>query len=141
MTVEVKDLMALTLKELNAELNRLRKKQRSLVKVGKPDYKLTQEIDKLSRKTRYYSQTKAEPVRFENGLVVNAKQVKAYLKKLPKHAVVEVDLTDDMLTINWNVVGAGKGRLILKNLAHHYPGFVLPSIEEVFESEKETLAQ
>lgn len=141
MTVETRELMALTLKELNLELNVLRKKQRSLIKAGKPDHKLTGEIERLSRKTRYYSQTKAEPVRFENGLVVNAKQVKAYLKKLPKHAVVEVDLSDDLLTINWNIVGASKGRLMLKNLAHYYPGFVLPSIEEVFESEKETLAQ
>lgn len=121
------DLCAEGLKQL--------KKQRKSAEKAKA-YGEMREVDKKiahqeKRKT-FFSVTKYEPVRFENGLVINAKLVDQYLKKLPKMAMVTIFLQQDLLKIEWEVRNGSSGVLALKDLADHYQGFELQSGEERF---------
>lgn len=111
------------------------KKQRKSAEKAKA-YGEMREVDKKiahqEKRKLFFTASKYEPVRFENGLVINAKLVDQYLKKLPKQAMVTIFLQQDLLKIEWEVRNGSSGVLALKDLADHYQGFELQSGEERF---------
>ncbi|MDE0582212.1 hypothetical protein ON064_04020 [Planococcus sp. A6] len=94
--------------------------------------RLAKLISHQEKRKTFFSASKYEPVRFENGLVINAKLVDQYLKKLPKMAMVTIFLQEGLLKIEWEVPRSSSGVLALKDLADHYQGFELQSGEERF---------
>jgi hypothetical protein len=131
--MNLKEQMGTALQSINEDLRDLKKRQKAAKKAGKPDFKLNDQIENRENQKKFYMATKTEPVRFENGLVVNAKLVKEYLKKVPKKAVVSAELNVDMLTIRFNVFAGSMGRLNLKDLSSRYKGFDLPKGEALFD--------
>ncbi len=71
-----------------------------------------------------------EFVRFPNGVVVSAKIIKEYVKKL-KSTPVEFTLSDTALEISFHTREA-KGRLVLTDMSKDFIGLDLP-VKEVGE--------
>lgn len=115
-------------------IKRLKKQRKDAVKAKDSTemQRLGNLITRQEKRKTFFSATKYEPVRFENGLVINAKLVAQYLKKLPKMAMVTIFLQQDLLKIEWEVRNGSVGALTLKDLSEHYQGFELQSGEERF---------
>jgi len=92
--------------------------------------KLEGAINRLGIEADRYDARKVEPVRLPNGLVVNAKLVKAYLTKI-KGNPIEFKLAELDFQISFETKYS-KGRLILSDMHEYFIGWDLP-VKEVDE--------
>lgn len=86
--------------------------------------KIRSVIEQLEKEEKRYDVRKNEPVKLSNGLVINAKLAKGYLKKL-KGLPVEFKLGDSSLEISYRSKNA-KGKLTLVDMREYFIGLDLP---------------
>ncbi|WP_422122905.1 hypothetical protein DHX103_14330 [Planococcus sp. X10-3] len=127
----IAELMKKELKSIGTRITVLKKQHRELEKDNKPRFALTEKIERLEKQKGFYQVSKTDPVRFDNEVVVNAKLIKAYVKKLPRSATVTYSLNSDSLTVKWDTFREGRGAFVFMDLSDWYEGFALPSAEEV----------
>lgn len=131
--LDLQEMMKAELKSIGVRINILKKQHRELEKENKPRYQVTEKIERLEKQKKFYQASKSEPVRFKNGVVINAKLVKEYLKKLPRSATVAFNIGAHSLTVVWESHHYGKGSFVFLDLADWYEGFALPDGEELIE--------
>jgi hypothetical protein len=111
-------------KSIQGQLKDMRK-QRTKARMDNTLLKKIQGIiEQLEIEEKRYDVRKNEPVKLSNGLVINAKLAKEYLKKL-KGLPVEFKLGDSTLEISYRTKNA-KGKLTLVDMREYFIGLNLP---------------
>lgn len=128
------ELMKSELQSIGARITILKKQYRELEKENKPRYSVEQQIERLEKQKKYYQASKSEPVQLENGVIVNARLVKAYVKKLPRSAVITYTPGPSSLTVSWESFSEkAKGSFVFLDQADWYLGFPIPPEDGLLE--------
>lgn len=111
-------------KSIQIQLKDMRKQRTKARRDNTVLNKIVSVIEQLEIEEKRYDVRKNEPVKLSNGVVINAKLAKEYLKKL-KGLPVEFTLGDSSLEISYRTKN-GKGKLTLVDMREYFIGLDLP---------------
>lgn len=112
-------------------MNAIRKLERQHAKLNvTPPVSELNQLEALRKKIPFCSVTETLPAKLDNGLIINAKLLQAFMKKL-RGFQYKFTITDDSLILHYGKRhGTWTGKLELCDISTHFKGFTdIPKLE------------